>query len=143
MKLIYKYSIIITVTGELSETKYTFQKGRKIMKRILSSVLCVLMTASMFVFTANAQSYQPEVADNYISFDFNQVTGGIVNRVPNATVNKNVTIEGVTAVEFVPTPNAEGAKGNLTLDCYSLANYTAKVTVPDYKYVGVTYYYKT
>ena len=113
------------------------------MRRILSSVLCVLMTASMFVFTANAQSYQPEVAENYISFDFNQVTGGIVDRVPNATVNKNVTIEGVTAVEFVPTPNAEGAKGNLTLDCYSLANYTAKVTVPDYKYVGVTYYYKT
>ena len=143
MKLIYKYSIIITVTGELSETKYTFQKGRKIMRRILSAVLCVLMTASMFVFTANAQSYQPEVADNYISFDFNQVTGGIVNRVPNATVNKNVTIEGVTAVEFVPTPNAEGAKGTFTLDCYSLANYTAKVTVPDYKYVGVTYYYKT
>ncbi len=113
------------------------------MKRILSSVLCVLMTASMFVFTANAQSYQPEVAENYISFDFNQVTGGIVNNVPNATVNKNVTIEGVNAVEFVPTPNAEGAKGNFTLDCYRLANYTAKVTVPDYKYVGVTYYYKT
>ncbi len=115
------------------------------MKRILSAVLCFAMMATMLVFTANAQSYQPEVTENYISFDFNQVTGGIVNNVPNATFNKNVTIDGVNAVEFVPTPNAEGAKGNFTLDCYRLGSYTstAKVTVPDYKFVGVTYYYKT
>ena len=56
------------------------------MKRIISMMLCALMTVSVFAITAEAQSYQPEVTENYISFDFNQVTGGIVNRVPNATV---------------------------------------------------------
>ncbi len=102
------------------------------------------MMTTMLVFTANAQTaYQPEVGDNYISFDFNVVTGRIVNNVPNAIVNTNVTIDGVSAVEFIPTPNDPGAKGNFSLDCYALGNYSAKVTVPDYKYVGVTYYYKT
>ena len=66
------------------------------------------MTAS-FIITASAQDYQPEVGDNYVSFDFNQITGGIDNNVPNATFTKNTTIDGVSAVEFVPTPNAEAA----------------------------------
>lgn len=114
------------------------------MKRILCAALCLAMLASMLTFTASAQAaYQPEVGDNYISFDFNQISGGIVNNVPNATVNKNVTFEGINAVEFVPTPNAEGAKGLFSIDCYRIGSYTAKVTVPDYKYVGITYYYKT
>ena len=114
------------------------------MKRILSAVLCILMMTSMFVFTANAQTaYQPEVTENSISFDFNVVTGRIVNNVPNAVVTKNVEIDGVSAVEFAPTPDDPGAKGMFSLDCYALGNYSTKITVPDYKYVGVTYYYKT
>ncbi len=114
------------------------------MKRILSFVLCVLMTASAAIFTASAQDAQKfEIGDNYISFDFNDITGGIVNGKPNATVEKNVTFEGKNAVKFTPTPDTYDGN-SYTLDCWSLGKYAGKgaaLTVPEYKYMGVTYYY--
>ena len=112
------------------------------MKRILCSVLCVAMLATTFMFTANAQSYRPEVEENSISFDFNYVVGGITNK-DAASIQKNVEKEGVNAVMVIPTPNNENATGDLTIDCWSLHKYEDKVIVPEYRYVGVTYYYET
>ena len=113
------------------------------MKRILSVFLALCITVSVFAFTVSAQDkYSPEVGDGYISFDFNVIQGGIVNNLPNATIQKNVTIEGVSAVKITPTPStASGAAINL--DCHKLGDFAAKVEIPKYKYVGVTYYYDT
>ena len=113
------------------------------MKRTLSFILALCITVTAFAFTASAQSsYSPEVGDGYISFDFNVIQGGIVNNLPNANIQKNVTIEGVSAVKITPTPgSASGAAINL--DCHKLGDFTAKVEIPKYKYVGVTYYYDT
>ncbi len=113
------------------------------MKRTLSLLLALCMTVTAFAFTASAQSsYSPEVGDGYISFDFNIIQGGIVNNLPNANIQKNVTIEGVSAVKITPTPgSASGAAINL--DCHKLADFASKVEIPKYKYVGVTYYYDT
>ena len=63
------------------------------MKRILCSVLCVVMLAGSLMFTANAQSYQPEVDENYISFDFNYISCGIIDNKPVAVATKNVKKE--------------------------------------------------
>ncbi len=113
-------------------------------RRFLALMLAVLMAVSamtMYTQAEEAAKYAPEVGDGYISFDYAQVTGGVVNRQTNANWEK-VTFEGKSAVKVVPTP--ETAQANtLTMDCWSLAGYEAKVEVPKYKYVGVTYYYDT
>ena len=90
------------------------------MKRIISLVLCTLLAVSSFVFTACAQeNAKYEVGEGFISFDFSDVTGGIVNGKKNATVEKNVSFEGKNAVKFTPTPDTyDGSR--LVLDCYSL-----------------------
>ncbi len=114
------------------------------LRKILALVLCMVMTAGMMVITTNAQDNKKyEVTDNYISFDFSDVTGGIVNSKPNATFEKNVTFEGMNAVKFTPTPDTYDGS-SLVLDCYSLGKYVnegVQITVPEYRYVGITYYY--
>ena len=112
-------------------------------KRTATLLLAILMLLSVIGAPVFAEG-EVTVTDGAISFDFNAVTGGIVNRKSTATVTKNVEFEGKTAVKFVPTPDTDEAATNpIILDCWSLANYTDKVEVPKYKYVGVTYYYAT
>ncbi len=110
--------------------------------RVLLLAVVFLGVFAVLVFYNKAYAYTAEVGENYISFDFNVVTCGIVNRAPTATYEKNVEIAGRTAVKFTPTPEVSTG-GAVTLDCFTLANYGAYITVPDYKYVGITYYYDT
>ena len=81
------------------------------LRRILTLAFCLMMTVSAVAFTVNAQEENAkyEVGEGYISFDFNDITGGIVNGKPNATVEKNVAFEGKTAV-IKCVPELTGAK---------------------------------
>ncbi len=109
--------------------------------KLLATVLAAALTASSMLFCASAaDKYSPEVGDGYISFDFNVVNGGMVNHVHTAEFEKDVEKDGVKAVKFVPTPDLADSTA-YTIDCYSLGNYDAKIEVPKYRYVGVTYYY--
>ncbi len=114
------------------------------MKKIITAILSAIMLLTVFTFVAGAQDaakYAPEVGDGYLSFDYSQITNGIVNGAPTATLTKSVEFEGRTALKIVPNPAESGNK--LNLDCFTLGNYDPKVEIPKYKYVGVTYYYDT
>ncbi len=115
------------------------------LRNILAVILCAVMAVGMIVLTTSAQEQNAkyEVGEGFISFDFSDVTGGIVNSKKNANVEKNVSFEGMNAVRFTPTPDTYDGN-TLNLDCYFLGKYADKgvqITVPDYKYMGVTYYY--
>ncbi|MBR5309060.1 MAG: S-layer homology domain-containing protein [Clostridia bacterium] len=111
------------------------------MKKLLSLILSLTLLASVFVFTAFAADGQ-EVGDGYISFDASALKIDNVSGKLNSRVESGVTFEGKTAVKITPTPNtAESAI--LAMDCHRIASYGAKVEIPKYKYVGVTYYYDT
>ncbi len=115
------------------------------MKKFLPILLTVLLAVGVCAFSASAQEtnkYSPEYADGYISFDASTVITGTVNGAPSSTVTRNVTFEGKNAVKVVPNV-VDGGNNAIILDCYTLASYDPKITVPDYKYVGVTYYYDT
>ena len=115
------------------------------LRRLLTLAFCLMMTVSAVAFTVNAQEENAkyEVGEGYISFDFNDITGGIVNGKPNATIEKNVAFEGKTAVKFTPTPETFDGS-SYTLDCYALGKHESKgvtVNIPEYRYLGITYYY--
>ncbi len=115
------------------------------MKRFLTALLVSFLAVGVLAFAVSAQAtekYAPEYGDGYISFDASRVVAGTVNGAPSSTLTKNVTFEGKNAIKVVPNV-ADGGKNAIILDCYTLASYDPKITVPDYKYVGVTYYYDT
>ena len=115
------------------------------MKKFLLALLVAILAAGVFAFTACAQDsgkYSPQSGDSFISFDASKVIAGTVDGAPSSTITKNVTFEGMNAVKVVPNV-ADGGKNAIILDCFTLASYDPKITVPDYKYVGVTYYYDT
>ncbi len=115
------------------------QKGIPLMKKFISSVLAVIITASMLVFTANAA---PEVGDGFVSFDASELQLSNVNGKPNSTIELGVEFQGRKAVKIVPTP-AKAETNIMTLDCHKISAYNQKIEIPKYKYVGVTYYYDT
>ena len=115
------------------------------MKRILTAILVSLIAVSAFTFCVNAQQaekYQPEAGDGYLSFDYSQICNGTVNNGPTATITKNVQFDGRNTVKIVPNPT-DGGNTRISLDSYGLGNYASKIEVPKYKYLGVTYYYDT
>jgi len=112
------------------------------MRKLLSLLLCITVLFSSFGITANA-AYTAETGENYISFDYNTVGAGNVNNIPNTIVEKDAVKDGVAAMKFTPDPANPEARGIFTADCFGLGSYGAKITVPEYKYVGVTYYYET
>ena len=115
------------------------------MKRILTAILVSLIAVSAFTFCVNAQQaekYQPEAGDGYLSFDYSQICNGTVNSTPTATITKNVQFDGRNTVKIVPNPT-DGGNTRISLDSYGLGNYASKIEVPKYKYLGVTYYYDT
>lgn len=113
------------------------------MKKLLSLLLCVVMTAGMTVFTASAsQGESPKAEGNTIVYDYKDIFQSTVNKATTATWDKAATFDGRTAVKITPTPNSANSTV-LTLDHYGLADKSVKIPLPDYKYVGVTYYYDT
>ena len=76
------------------------------MKRILSLIICALMTVSTFAFTASAsQGESPRVDGDTIVYDYKDIFSELVNRATNATVEKDVTFDGRSCIKFTPTPD--------------------------------------
>ena len=113
------------------------------MKRILSLVLCIALAAGTLAFTANAsQGESPRVDGDTIVYDYKDIFSELVNKATNADVDKNATFDGRSVVKVVPTPDKANS-AMLTLDHYGLAGKSVKIPLPDYKFVGFTYYYQT
>ncbi len=101
------------------------------------------MTVSTFAFTASAsQGESPRVDGDTIVYDYKDIFSELVNKATNATVDKNATFDGRTVVKITPTPDLANSTA-LTLDNYGLSDKKIPIPLPDYKYVGVTYYYDT
>ncbi len=111
--------------------------------RLSAVIFAILLAVSLMCISALAEPY--EVGDGYIKFDYNAISNGIASGKADAKVEKNVSFNGKTAVKFTPTPDtAEGA--GYALDSYSLHQFAKKgvtITLPDYKFIGITYYYDT
>jgi len=118
------------------------KERKEIMKRILSLILCALMTVSAFAFTASAsQGESPKVDGDTIVYDYKDFFNAFVNATVG-TVDKAATFDGRTCVKVTPTPDTS-ASTVLTLDSYGLNAKKIPIPLPDYCYVGITYYYQT
>ena len=111
--------------------------------RKILTIFFLIMTAALISVNATADKY--EVGDGYIRFDYSAISSGLSSGKPDAVIEKNVTFNGKVAVKFTPQPaDAQGA--SFALDSYSIHQFAkegVKVTLPDYKFIGVTYYYDT
>ena len=124
------------------EQNHTKERKEESMKRILSLILCALMTVSTFAFTASAsQGESPRVDGDTIVYDYKDFFSAFVNATVG-TVDKAATFDGRTCIKVTPTPDS-AASTVLTLDSYGLDKKKIPVPLPDYKYVGITYYYQT
>ena len=114
-----------------------------ITKKLSAIIFAIFSTLLLMCISVLAEPY--EVGDGYIKFDYNAISNGIASGKADAKVEKNVSFNGKTAVKFTPTPDtAEGA--GYALDSYSLHQFAKKgvtITLPDYKFIGITYYYDT
>ena len=113
-------------------------------RRIMSLAFAVLMLVSCMSFVngegdANAEF---ELGDGYLRIDYGSVYNEICEKKKTAATEKGVEFEGKKALKVTPTP-AEALSNTVILDSWSFAKYEAKVEVPKYKYVTVTYYYDT
>ena len=99
-----------------------------------------LLTTAFFVSAADA--YEPEIGDGYVSFDYSRVFTSICDNKKSAKVEKDVAFEGKTAIKVTPTPDINDA-GWINLDGGGEMSKSKLVTLPDYKYVTIEYYYDT
>ena len=112
-------------------------------KRLICLVLSTILVFGGVLFYAEAATISVEVGANYISVDYSKVSGGIVNHKTTAVTEKNFVFDGVNTVKVTPTPSLSEGSDAISLDSWSIGNLAEKVILPDYKYVGVTYYYDT
>ncbi len=99
-----------------------------------------LLTTAFFVSAADA--YEPEIGDGYVTFDYSRVFTSICDNKKSAKVEKDVAFEGKTAIKVTPTPDINDA-GWINLDGGGEMSKSKLVTLPDYKYVTMEYYYDT
>ena len=101
------------------------------------------MTVSTLAFTAYAsQGESPRVDGDTIVYDYKDIFSELVNRSTNATVEKDVTFDGRSCIKFTPTPD-QANSALLTFDHYGLNGKKVKIPLPEYRYVGFTYYYQS
>lgn len=109
-------------------------------KCFISLALTVFLTLGALCFYADAAgSIAVETGSGFIKVDYSKVFGGTCNSVPSATTEKNVVFDGVNSVKVTPAPDTAG-DNMLNLDSWDFPNLSTGVTLPDYKYIGVTYY---
>ncbi len=105
------------------------------MKKFLSAILAVLMTVTVFSFTASVSAQDSNVV---FKFNFGEKFSEIVDKKTSATCTKNDESQGEKALKVVPNINCTDTK-TVNLDCWSL-NYTAK-QLSEANYVTVRYKY--
>ena len=108
-------------------------------RRIMSLAFAVLMLVSCMSFVnGEGESASFELGDGYLKINYSDVYNGICDNKQTAATEKNVEFEGKKALKVTPTPN-EALSNNVILDSWSFDKFEAKVEVPRYKYVTVTY----
>ncbi|MBR5307554.1 MAG: S-layer homology domain-containing protein [Clostridia bacterium] len=113
------------------------------MKKILSLVLCALMAVSTLAFTVSAsQGEAPRVDGDTIVYDYRTLFCEFVNKATVGIADRDATFDGRSVVKITPTPDLANSTV-MTLDHYGVDGKAVKIPLPDYKYVGVTYYYQS
>ncbi len=111
--------------------------------KIFALILAAVTVMSLLCIGAYAAPY--EIGDGYIKLDYSHFCAGLTSGKPDAIIEKNVNFEGRNAMKFTPAPdNAQGS--TYVFDTYSLHQFAGKgmeITLPDYKFIGITYYYET
>ena len=104
-------------------------------KRILSLVLCALMTASTLMLTYVSAEENESVSRAYVD----GVVVGIVDNVDTAVIDKDAIEDGKDVIKIVPNPEgASAASWHIRLDAYELDKHKYDLT----KYNFVTFEYK-
>ena len=105
------------------------------MKRFLSMLLALLITATVFTFTAAVSAQDSNVV---FKFNFGETFSEIVDKKTSATCTKNDESQGEKALKVVPNINCTDTK-TVALDCWSL-KYTAE-QLSQANYVTIRYKY--
>ncbi len=106
------------------------------MKKFLSAILAVMMTVTVFSFTAAVFAQDSTVV---FSFNYSDKNDGIVDHKDTvATLTKDDESQGEKALKVVPNPASDESK-TVSLECYSLS-YTPE-QLSKANYVTVKYKY--